>query len=491
MSKLGRYELVRKLASGGMAEVFLAKVSGPLGFQKSLVLKRMLPHLASTEEYVQMFLSEARVQAQLTHPNLVQIFDFGEADGNYFIAMEYVDGVTLRSVLASHAKRNTPLTVGVAARIMTLICEGLHFAHTAVDSETRTPLNIVHRDLSPDNVLISRHGAVKLFDFGIAKSSMNTHQTGLGVLKGKLAYMAPEQLKSENIDARADVFSLGIMLYEMMTGSRPINANTDAEIMRNMLFEPFVPARARRPDLPIAVENLLNKAIAKDRELRFASCEQLSQALEALLEKSSDDSSPGAIARLVIDSTVEAPAPSPASVPTIATRVHLPSNRDEVATRMLIRQTPATSQATPAAVPQGVPSTMATPSSRTLLPYLYRDTFTVRVQSNGQRWALVFTGQLKGSDAAALASLFDTVHTFSVEQQLKVLEVDMTGLESMSATHYSSFTHWLTKVKALPKQLRYQLQFRISSAPAQRWQNTVVTVLRAGALDHVELLPEK
>ena len=166
--RLGKYQLLRKLATGGMAEVFLAKTDGPMGFEKQLVIKRILPHLAEDPQFVEMFLGEAKLAAQLNHPNLVQLFDFGEAEGSYFIAMEYIDGPTLRLLLARARDLRSPISLGLAARIVSSAAEGLAYAHDFRDQVTDEPLHLVHRDVSPDNILVGRSGAVKLVDFGIA-----------------------------------------------------------------------------------------------------------------------------------------------------------------------------------------------------------------------------------------------------------------------------------------------------------------------------------
>ena len=198
--RLGKYQLLRKLATGGMAEVFLAKTDGPMGFEKHLVIKRILPHLAEDPQFVDMFLAEAKLAAQLNHPNLVQLFDFGEAEGSYFIAMEYIDGPTLRLLLSRARDLRIPITLGLAARIVSSAAEGLAYAHDFRDHVTDEPLHLVHRDVSPDNILVSRSGGVKLVDFGIAKARGQSHHTQAGTVKGKVAYMAPEQLRGEPLD---------------------------------------------------------------------------------------------------------------------------------------------------------------------------------------------------------------------------------------------------------------------------------------------------
>ncbi|MCP3097729.1 protein kinase [Myxococcus sp. K15C18031901] len=276
--QVGKYQLVRKLASGGMAEVFLAKAAGPMGFEKTLVLKRILPHLAEDPAFVEMFLGEARLAAQLEHPNIVQIFDFGEADGSYFLAMEFIDGPTLRKLVKRAAE--VPLPPVVCAKLVSLAAEGLAFAHDFCDPETGSPLGIIHRDVSPDNILVSRQGAVKVVDFGVAKVAGQGHRTQTGVVKGKVAYMPPEQLRTLPLDRRVDVYALGVVLYELLSGRRPFDATTEASTMQAILFEPFIPVTARRADVPPMLQVILDNALAKDRDARYPDCRALQSDLE-------------------------------------------------------------------------------------------------------------------------------------------------------------------------------------------------------------------
>ncbi|WP_249348004.1 serine/threonine protein kinase, partial [Corallococcus exiguus] len=314
--QLGKYQLVRKLASGGMAEVFLAKAAGPRGFEKTLVLKRILPHLAEDEAFVEMFLGEAQLAARLDHPNVVQIFDFGEVDGSYFLAMEYIDGPTLRRLVKRSAELKQPLPAGLCAKMVAAAAEGLAFAHELSDPETGSPLGLVHRDISPENVLVSRQGAVKVVDFGIAKVAGQSHRTATGVVKGKIAYMPPEQLQAKAMDGRVDVYALGIVLYELLTGRRPFDATTDVSMMQAILFEPFVPAVQRRPDLPEAMQRILERALAKDREQRYPDCRAFQSDLERFVLSLGEPVGAYQIARLVaqvmegVEATPLAPTPA-------------------------------------------------------------------------------------------------------------------------------------------------------------------------------------
>ncbi len=272
---LGRYELVSELGHGGMAKVYRARAAGPGGFEKTLVVKCILPHLAQDPQFIEMFLAEARLAARLNHPNLVQIYDFGEAEGAYFLAMEYIDGPTLRALLRRMKALEQPIPYPLCARIASAVCEGLSFAHEFSDPDTGEALRMIHRDVSPDNILLSRSGNVKLVDFGIAKATTHAPQTKVGMVKGKVPYMAPEQLRNEALDARTDVYALGVVLYEMVTGARPFEAQNEAAMMQAILFEPFIPVAARREDVPEALALIIQQALAKDRSARYASCRQM------------------------------------------------------------------------------------------------------------------------------------------------------------------------------------------------------------------------
>jgi serine/threonine-protein kinase len=258
--QLGRYQLVKKLATGGMAEVFLAKTVGPMGFEKTLVIKRILPHLAEDPAFVEMFLHEAKLAAQFSHPNVVQIFDFGVADGAYYLAMEHIDGPNLRSVLRAAPERR--LSPVLSARLVTFACEGLSYAHEFADQTTGEPMGITHRDVSSDNLLISRNGTVKVVDFGVAKV-FGQGSTRAGVLKGKIAYMSPEQIMGA-VDRRSDVYALGVILYEMASGARPYDQKQEVPLLTAILQEAPVPLRSpRRPSPPPSRRRLQTPVLAR------------------------------------------------------------------------------------------------------------------------------------------------------------------------------------------------------------------------------------
>jgi serine/threonine protein kinase len=342
--QVGKYELIRELAVGGMAEVFLARTAGPMGFEKRLVLKRILPQMAKDPAFIQMFLSEATLAARLTHPNIVQIFDFGESDGTYYLAMEYMDGPSLRTLLEDSLRRGGPLPPVPCARIIASACEGLAFAHDFRDPATGQPLDIVHRDISPDNLLLSRQGAVKVADFGVAKASGQLHRTQTGMIKGKLAYMPPEQIRNQPLDRRVDVYSLGIVFYELLVGQRPFTAPTDASLMHAILYEPAAPAAQLRPELPAPVLRILERATAKDREQRYPDCAAFQAELEEFILSTGKPVTTQHIAQLI--EQVSPPVPD-ASVPP---PTPLPLG-DVVLTNTVLRQAPSPDLALPASQP--------------------------------------------------------------------------------------------------------------------------------------------
>ncbi|MGA9520616.1 MAG: serine/threonine-protein kinase [Myxococcaceae bacterium] len=283
MSQLGKYTLVRKLATGGMAEVFLAKSVGPRGFEKSLVLKRILPHLAEDPIFVEMFLSEGRLAALLDHPNVVQIFEFGEVDGAYYIAMEYIDGPNLRALSRRAVEQKHRLPLALCAKIVATACDGLAYAHDFADPTTGKPLNLVHRDISSDNIMLSRSGSVKVVDFGIAKAANLTPHTRTGSLKGKLAYMPPEQFRRTDIDRRSDIFALGVVLYELIAGRKPFHVGSEVEVMQAILYEPPIPISSLRDGVPEALRDILDKALAKERDERYPDCRAFQHDLEQFI----------------------------------------------------------------------------------------------------------------------------------------------------------------------------------------------------------------
>ncbi|HSP78283.1 MAG TPA: serine/threonine-protein kinase, partial [Myxococcaceae bacterium] len=292
-----------------MAEVYLAKAMGPMGFAKTLVVKRILPHLAEDPSFVEMFFSEARLAALLNHPNIVQIFDFGEADDAYFLAMEYIDGPNLRSLCRRAYEAGTPLPTHLCAKLLSFACEGLAYAHEFADPETGEPLRLIHRDVSLDNILVASNGGVKVVDFGIAKAANQSHRTRTGMIKGKIAYMPPEQLQGQPLDLRVDVFALGVVLYELLSGKKPFDAESEVGMIQAILNEPVVPVNERRSDVPEPLQHVLSRALAKDRDERYGSCREMQADLDRFLQTSAEPIGAFHISQLVARIAPEAVAP--------------------------------------------------------------------------------------------------------------------------------------------------------------------------------------
>ncbi len=274
----GKYRLQKRLAFGGMAEIFLASLRGVEGFAKRVVLKRILPQFSSDPAFIQMFIDEAVVAGRLSHPNVVQVYDFGAVDGIYYIAMEYVDGPDLRSLLRRAKALGRPLSFAEVATIGEGVARGLAYVHSACDDELG-PLNIVHRDISPHNIMLSRTGDVKVMDFGIAKAVARATRTGTGMIKGKLAYMAPEQAAGQPLDGRCDQFALGLVMWECLTGQRLFDGASDLEIMRKVVACEVRPVRGLRPDVPELLEGVVMRALAPEREKRYADLSLLESEL--------------------------------------------------------------------------------------------------------------------------------------------------------------------------------------------------------------------
>ena len=279
----GKYRLIAELGHGGMAEVFLAIASGPAGFNKLVVLKQIRDQLADDPEFLAMFLDEARLAARLNHPNVVQTNEVGEDGRRYFIAMEYLEGQPLNRVVQRLAK-DGQLTLAMHVRILIDALAGLHYAHELADFDG-TPLQVVHRDATPHNIFVTYAGQVKVVDFGIAKALGSSAETRAGVLKGKVSYMAPEQALGEKVDRRADVFAVGIMLWEALAGRRPFKGQNDVVILQKLVAGEIPSPGTVREDIPELLEAICMKALARDKEERFATAEDMQRALEAALEK--------------------------------------------------------------------------------------------------------------------------------------------------------------------------------------------------------------
>lgn len=282
-NRLGPYELGERLGAGGMAEVYVARRAGPRGFAKRFAVKRILPQLARDPRFVAMFCDEARICAALAHPNIVQIVDFGEHDGELFMAMEYVEGVSGAKLLRSVASRGERFPLGAALFIAHEVLRALAFAHRACDEKGR-PLGIVHRDVSPGNILIGRAGEVKLADFGIVRSAFVDRRTNPGELKGKLGYMSPEQVIGSEVDARSDVFAVGIVLSEMLL-ARPLFPGRNELDVLTRIYEADLRVLDRHGgDLPANVAGTLRRALAREPADRFQSADELADALRGIAQ---------------------------------------------------------------------------------------------------------------------------------------------------------------------------------------------------------------
>jgi eukaryotic-like serine/threonine-protein kinase len=280
---VGRYHLLAKIATGGMAEIWLARQAGPRGFEKVIVIKRIVDSLSADPEFVEMFLDEARIAAQLNHPNIVQIFDLGEHAGAYYIAMEYLPGENLATVARAALKAGITLPIPHAVKIIAQAVEGLGHAHGRV-GVNGMKLNVVHRDVSPQNIIITYDGLVKLVDFGIAKAANRGSQTLGGQIKGKVAYMAPEQATGEVIDHRADLFSIAVVLYELVTRTRLFHREDQFQALTQVTSDEAVqPAHVRNPDVPEGLSAILSRALEKKPDDRYPDAAAFQAALEGWL----------------------------------------------------------------------------------------------------------------------------------------------------------------------------------------------------------------
>jgi len=291
-----------------MAEVFLAQVSGIEGFEKQVVLKRMLPRFARHQGFVQMFLDEARLAASLHHPNICQVFDIGAQVGNYYFAMEYVHGKDVRQVFRRVHDRLIPFGAAIAIGIGA--CQGLHYAHCKSDSHGN-PLGIVHRDVSPANLLVTYDGCVKLVDFGVAKLTASNRATRVQAIKGKVAYMSPEQCRGKPLDRRSDIFSLGIVLWEVTVGQRLFQGRTDIEIFQKIVDEDAPCPTKRRANYPRPLARIVRRCLARKADDRYDTVQDVQRDLEAFAREQRLECSSLALADLMVELFPEAATPPP------------------------------------------------------------------------------------------------------------------------------------------------------------------------------------
>ena len=278
----GQYELMEVISTGGMAEVFKARMKGVEGFQKIVAIKRILPHLTENDEFVTMFIDEAKLAAQLQHPNIIHIYDLGKIERSYYIAMEYIDGRDLRTLLRGLDERKQRLPLGLALHIASRLAAALDYAHRKRDFQGRA-MALVHRDVSPQNVLISLDGDIKLCDFGIAKAASKASHTRAGALKGKLQYMSPEQAWGKDLDHRSDIFSLGLVLYEMVTGRKAFAGDSELSILEQVRSPKLATPRQIDASVPPEVERIILRALEPNRETRYQTAAELGSELDAVL----------------------------------------------------------------------------------------------------------------------------------------------------------------------------------------------------------------
>jgi serine/threonine protein kinase len=298
---LDKYQIVAPLAVGGMAELYLARIRGTAGFERLCVVKRILPQHARDDMFVKMFLDEARLAATLRHPNVIDVYDVGMGKGRYYFVMEYVHGQDLAALIAAARAQKRGLKVGSALGICIAAAAGLHHAHEQVGPDGK-PLKIVHRDISPGNILVSYDGHVKLVDFGIAKAAARATQTTAGGMKGKLCYMSPEQVvASADLDHRSDVFSLGVVLYELTTGRALFRGESDYLIAEKITSGEITPPSEARPGYDAKLEAIVLKALAKNPRDRWQTAQELQHALEDYARSAQLTTSSRALGELMRD----------------------------------------------------------------------------------------------------------------------------------------------------------------------------------------------
>jgi serine/threonine-protein kinase len=279
-----RYRVVEKLESGGMAEVFRAESEGLQGFRKQVAIKRVLPHLSSKKKFISMFLDEARLSAQLSHSNCVQVFDIGVGDNAFFIVMEFVDGANLKAIIEHIRKTGRDFPVEAAVYISLELCKGLAYAHELTDNNGAA-LHIVHRDMSPPNVLVTKNGEVKIVDFGLAKANSQLEKSEPGIIKGKFSYLSPEAAMGQEVDARTDVFAVGIILWELLAGQRLFLGDTDFQTVKKVQAASVPSIATINRKVPAELEKIIAKSLARDPQQRYTTARDLGMDLSKFLFK--------------------------------------------------------------------------------------------------------------------------------------------------------------------------------------------------------------
>jgi serine/threonine protein kinase len=282
--RIGPYYLLDRIAQGGMAEVYWGKKTGAVDFARDVAIKLLLQEAIEDVNFVGMFIDEARTCSMLHHPHIAQVNDFGEANGKYFMVMEYIAGQNLRTVIKRAQERRQPLPIGLAVYIGMCVCEALEYAHAKCDNNG-SHLRLIHRDISPPNIIVSYEGEVKLIDFGIAKSEVQEEETEIGTVKGKYAYMSPEQAKSQTMDHRSDLFSLGIVLHELLTGESLFQSNSLLMTLNKVVEANVAPPSASRAGIPPALDKLVLRALSRSPADRFDTAGHMHGALTQILQQ--------------------------------------------------------------------------------------------------------------------------------------------------------------------------------------------------------------
>jgi serine/threonine-protein kinase len=335
-TRLGRYELLGHLATGGMAEIHLARLAGEAGFEKVVVVKRLLPELVALSAYVVMFLDEGKLVARLDHPNICEVHELGRDGAEYYLAMPYLDGVSVQELISQPRDPDRIAELRIAAGVIAQACAGLHHAHELRDADGG-PAGLVHRDVSPSNLFVTSSGAVKVLDFGVAKVR-GASETEAGTIKGKQQYMAPEQLLGEALDRRCDVFALGIVLFELATHQRLFKRASDYLSARATLEEPIPRADAIDPAVPVELAEVIAKALSRDRAGRYADAAELARALEAAMERHGGLAGPAEIAAAVT-STEELTAQRTRQARVLGeARARAPEEEEEPASQLKTRE---------------------------------------------------------------------------------------------------------------------------------------------------------
>lgn len=279
-TRVGRYALYGELASGGMGSVYLGRLVGPAGFSRTVAVKSLHPHLARDPEFVTMFLDEARLAARVVHPNVIPTLDVVTAEGGLYVVMEYVKGESLAGLLRSYQGEDGTPPIKIVATILANVLHGLHAAHETTN-ERGEPLGIVHRDVSPQNVLVGVDGVARLLDFGIAKATDRLHTTEEGRIKGKIAYMPPEQLRGESVNRQADIYAAAVVLWESLTGRRLFKTETQAALLEQILYGTIEPPSSVVPEISAALDAVVMRGLAQDRTERYATAREMAIALQA------------------------------------------------------------------------------------------------------------------------------------------------------------------------------------------------------------------